>query len=173
LKGAYSSTSGRSSESEKGAPLAGPLGRRNLLIQQVKDLRRTLDYLETRDDLDASKMVLYGLSYGGSRAPYMLAVEDRIAAAIIMSSGISPYPLPQEIQMQDYLARVRIPVLFITGRKDFNFPFEESQRPFFELLGTPEEQKRHVALDWGHLPPGYAEVVRELLAWLDRQLGKP
>ena len=30
---------------------------------------------------------------------------------------------------------------------------------------------RPAVLDWGHLPPGYATVVRELIAWTDQWLG--
>ena len=157
----------------KGAMPAGPIELRNQLIQQVKDLRRTLDYLETRDDIDMSRVALYGLSYGGWRAPYMLAVEDRLAAAIIVAAGVTSRPLPPEIQQQDYLARVRLPVLLITGRTDFAFPYQESQRLFFQRLGTADADKEHVVLDWGHLPPGFAEVVRLMLRWADQQLGSP
>jgi hypothetical protein len=32
-------------------------------------------------------------------------------------------------------------------------PYDTSQKPFFEFLGTPPEDKRHVVLEGGHLPP--------------------
>jgi DNA-binding winged helix-turn-helix (wHTH) protein/predicted esterase len=149
----------------------GPLAARSLLVQQVKDLRRTLDYLASRDDIDNDRLAFHGLSYGGWRAPFVLAVEDRFRMAMIMSAGLSAAPLPPEVALHNYLPRVTLPVLLISGRDDFNFPYEQSQRPFFELLGTPDAYKRHVALPWGHLPPGYTEVVRELLDWTDRWLG--
>ncbi len=46
-----------------------------------------------------------------------------------------------------------------------------SQKPFFDLLGTPPEDKRHVVLDSGHLPPQYTEMVKEMLSWADNRLG--
>lgn len=149
----------------------GPIAERDLIIQQIKDVRRTLDYLETRDDIDMDRVALHALSYGGWRAPFALAVENRFAMAMIQSAGINPRELLPEIQQQHYLPRVSIPVLLITGKDDFAFPYDSSQRPFFELLGTPPRDKRHLALDWGHLPPGYSEVARALLEWSDRWLG--
>jgi pimeloyl-ACP methyl ester carboxylesterase len=91
---------------------------------------------------------------------------------MLVSTGLSPTAhLPAEIQQVDYLARVHIPVLLVTGRNDFTFPYETTQKPFFEYLGTPEPDKRHVALDWGHLPPGYTELSRQLIDWSDHWLG--
>ncbi len=149
----------------------GPIELRDQLIHQVRDARRVMDYLETRADIDPARIAFHGLSYGGWRAPYLLAVEDRFATAMIVSAGTTPRRLPPEIAMQHYLPRVRLPLLFITGRHDFSFALETSQQPFFEQLGTRPEQKQHIVLDWGHLPPGYAAVIRELIAWTDQWLG--
>lgn len=76
-----------------------------------------------------------------------------------------------EVQRQNYLPRVTQPVLFITGRDDFTFPLESSQKPFFELLGTPTDDKRHLALEWGHIPPHDPQLIRAHLEWTDRWLG--
>ncbi|MFP3940237.1 MAG: protein kinase domain-containing protein [Thermoanaerobaculia bacterium] len=149
----------------------GPVARGELLVQQIKDLRRTLDYLETRDDLDRERLAFHGLSYGAYRAPFALAVEDRFRAALVLSGGLVHQGQPPELQQQNYLPRVTLPVLLVTGREDFIFRYEEAQLPFFELLGTPEAEKRHVVVEGGHISPHHGEVVRELLAWLDRWLG--
>lgn len=149
----------------------GPIGTRSLIVQQVKDVRRTIDYLESRSDIDSDRLGFHGLSYGSTRSPYILAIEDRFRAAMLVSVGLSPTQhLPPELHQENYLPRVTTPTLMITGRDDFNFPYRQSQRPFFELLGTPEAHKRHIALEWGHLPPGYREVVRGLIEWSDRWL---
>lgn len=157
---------------ERPAGAAGPVGVRDLLVQQVKDLRRTIDYLATREDIDMNRLALHGVSWGASRSMFALAVEPRFSTAMLVSTGLSPTDhLPPEIQQVDYLARVRIPVLLVTGRNDFTFPYESSQRPLFNMLGTPEDQKRHIAVDWGHLPPGYTELSRHLIQWSDQTLG--
>ncbi len=150
----------------------GPIARRNLLIQRVKDVHRTIDYLETRDDIDLDRLAYHGISFGASMSPYILATESRFQTAMIMSTGLlTGRILPPEIQMNDYLPRVTLPILMIGGRDDFNFPYETSQRPFFELLGTPDELKRKVTLEWGHLPPQYTDVIKALVNWSDQRLG--
>ena len=119
-----------------------------------------------------NRLALHGVSWGASRSMFALAVEPRFRTAMLVSTGLSRTDhLPPEIQQVDYLARVRLPVLLVTGRNDFTFPYESSQRPLFDLLGTPEDRKRHVAVDWGHLPPGYTELSRHLIQWSDQTLG--
>jgi len=61
----------------------------------------------------------------------------------------------------------------MTGRHDYVFPFETSQKPLFQSLGTAAADKRHVVFDAGHDPLPRSQVVREILAWLDRYLGVP
>jgi hypothetical protein len=51
------------------------------------------------------------------------------------------------------------------------FPYDTSQRPLFELLGTPASEKRHVVFDAGHDPLPRSQVIREILAWLDKYMG--
>ena len=57
------------------------------------------------------------------------------------------------------------------GRWDGNAPIETSQRPFFELLGTPSSDKRFVVYDAGHAALPHKEMMRETLDWLDKYLG--
>ncbi len=152
----------------------GPASWRDLLVAQVRDLRRSLDYLEARDDINSDAILLHGLSYGGVRAPFALAVEDRIRAAILISVGyyLRDGQAPG-VQLQDYLPRIDMPVLVINGRDDFTFPLITSQEPFFEMLGSATGQKRHLIRDWGHIPPYDRELVQAQLDWADRWLGQP
>lgn len=151
---------------------AGPASYRDVVVDQVRDLLRTVDYLQTRQDIDDERLLLHALSYGALRAPLALAVDDRFRAAILLSVGLRPggVALP-EVQLQNYLPRVTEPVLLITGRDDFNFPLETSHKPFFELLGTPDDRKRHLIRDWGHIPPHDPELIRAHLDWTARWLG--
>ena len=38
------------------------------MIQRVKDLRRSVDYLQTRADIAADKMAFFGVSLGANRS---------------------------------------------------------------------------------------------------------
>lgn len=57
----------------------GPRGRL-IPYEQVSDIRHALAWLEDRSDIDADKMALYGISYGGANAVYAAALDQRAAA---------------------------------------------------------------------------------------------
>ncbi len=40
-----------------------------------------------------------------------------------------------------------------------------------DLLGTPASQKKHVALDGGHVPYDWHAAIREVLDWYDKYFG--
>jgi hypothetical protein len=63
-----------------------------------------------------------------------------------------------------------MPVLMLNGKYDFFFPYETSQLPFYQLLGTPKDNKDLILYEAGHTVPRTV-LVKETLAWLDRYLG--
>ncbi|HQR45064.1 MAG TPA: protein kinase [Thermoanaerobaculia bacterium] len=143
---------------------------RDHVIMWSKDLGRSLDYLESRPDIDRSKLAYLGLSWGSALAPNLLAVEDRFRVAILESGGLLFQRSLPEADAINFVTRVRIPVLMLNGRYDHFFPVESSQLPLYRLLGAPEKDKRHVIYETGHAPPR-KEFIRESLDWLDRYLG--
>ncbi|HYW43335.1 MAG TPA: protein kinase [Bryobacteraceae bacterium] len=144
---------------------------REMNLQQSKDLGRTIDYIETRPDIDARKLAFYGNSYGAAMAPHLVAVEPRIRCVVMMSGG-SFEKVPAEVDSWNFAPRVKAPVLMVNGRDDFRFPLETSQLPLFRLLGTPAKDKQHVVREGGHLnPAGRPDIIKEILDWLDRYLG--
>src|SRR4030042_2628913 len=48
-----------------------------LQIQLVKDFKRCIDYLESRQDIDSSRIAYYGMSWGGGLGAVIPAVEER------------------------------------------------------------------------------------------------
>ena len=100
------------------------------------------------------------------------SVKAVTSATILASAGYLGNMLPwqPEIQTWHFAPRVRQPVLMINGRSDFVMPYETSQKPMFEHLGTPAEHKRHALLEGGHLPD-LNLVITEALDWYDRYLG--
>jgi eukaryotic-like serine/threonine-protein kinase len=58
------------------------------MIAWVKDVGRSIDYLETRKDVDSASVAYYGFSAGGSVGSVILAVERRLKAGILDSGGL-------------------------------------------------------------------------------------
>ncbi|HEX2758769.1 MAG TPA: hypothetical protein VHP60_09765, partial [Thermoanaerobaculia bacterium] len=135
-----------------------------------KDLGRSIDYLETRKDIDRGNLAYLGLSWGSAVAPIVLAVESRFKTAILESGGLEFQRALPEADQINFVSRVKIPVLMLNGRYDHFFPVESSQLPLFRLLGTPAKDKKHVIYESGHAPPR-KDFIRESLDWLDKYLG--
>ena len=144
---------------------------REMGIQRGQDVRRTVDYLETRPDVDRSRIALYGLSLGAQLAPVFLATEPRLRTGVLLSGGFETWTIPAEIDPVNFAGRVTQPVIMVNGRDDFDLPLETAQIPLFNALGTAPAAKRHVVLDGGHLPTRAQDVYKEILDWLDRYLG--
>ena len=136
-----------------------------------QDLGRVLDALSERQDIDATRIAYYGLSFGGSMAAPLVALEDRLKVAVLGPAGFPYRFLPPEADAINYVSRVKIPVLMLGGRHDYVFPLETSQKPMFNRLGTPADQKRHVVFESGHIDFPRSELIREVLGFLDRYLG--
>jgi dienelactone hydrolase len=151
-------------------PDSGTNAERDETIQQAKDLRRSVDYLETRPDIDNGRLAYYGISWGAVQGPIMTAVEKRFKAAVFAAGGCNTEKALPEVDSANFAPRVKIPVLMINGRYDFVLPLQTCQEPFFRLLGSPPQDKRHVLYDTGHSPP-QLPVMKEALNWLDRYLG--
>jgi hypothetical protein len=100
----------------------------------------------------------------------MLAVEERFHAAALWLPGLYLESLAPEVDGINFLPRVKTPSLVLSGRYDYNFRDEASSQPFFNMLGTPADQKRRVVYDTGHNLPAN-EAVKETLNWFDRFLG--
>jgi dienelactone hydrolase len=145
---------------------------RDLEIQQVQDVGRSVDYLETRSDIDKDRLAYYGFSWGANMGLRVTALDHRFKASILMAGGLDSSDTAgmPEIDELNFAPRVRTPTLMLSGRDDFRFPLELSQKPMFRLLGTKADDKRHVLFDGGHVP-GRLAPVKPTLDWLDRYLG--
>ena len=151
----------------------GPNDFRDQTIQAGKDLQRAVDFLETRDDIDGDKLAFYGLSWGANLGPIMTAIEPRFEVSVLLAGGLYNLPndWPPAAVPQNFAPRSTLPTLMVNGKADFGAPVETNIRPMFDMLGTPTEHKRLVLLEGGHVPASPNEVIREVLDWLDLNLG--
>jgi cephalosporin-C deacetylase-like acetyl esterase len=136
----------------------------------VKDLSRSIDYLETREDIDMSCIGYIGDSWGGRLGMLIPAVEERLRLSILLRGGFRETQSFPEVDEFNYLSRVKVPTLMLNGIYDFTFPFETTVKPVFDLLGTPEEEKKLVLCETDHFIPT-SLMVGEVLDWLDKYFG--
>jgi dienelactone hydrolase len=142
------------------------------LIKWVKDFSRSIDYLETRSDIDKNKIGFYGISWGGILGGIIPAVEKRLAVNIMLVGGFGGTHEYPEADAINYVSRITIPTLMLNGKKDSRFPLETAVLPFWNLLGTLEKDKRLCVYEnpTDHFIPE-KNVITEMLNFLDKYFG--
>jgi dienelactone hydrolase len=165
----YKGTFERQSDMGDGFPNT-TVAYRDHVVMWVKDLARSIDYLDTRPDLNRNKIAYLGISWGGTLAPITLAVEPRVKAAILIGGGLLMQHALPEADAINFAPRVFIPTLMLNGQFDFMLSPKWSQEPLFRMLATPAADKRRLVYDATHFPPS-ADIAKETLDWLDRYLG--
>jgi dienelactone hydrolase len=151
-------------------PATDTMAGRETLIQEAKDLSRTIDYLETRQDIDSTRIAYMGISMGAAHGVILAGVEQRLKAAIFLDGGfVVEKPLPGANQA-DFAARIKVPVLMISGRFDWVFWGKDA---LLRLMATPAADKKAVVFDTAHdVSEQRTALAREVLAWLDRYFGR-
>jgi formylglycine-generating enzyme required for sulfatase activity/dienelactone hydrolase len=137
-----------------------------------RDSSATIDYLQSRADVDPERIGYLGFSRGASHYASVLALEPRIRVAVLISGGISTRPdVNPMVDLTHYAPRIHFPVLMINGKFDHIAPYERSQRRLFDLLGTPAGQKKHIVYDGGHFQYPLNSVAHDSTDWFDQYLG--
>jgi cephalosporin-C deacetylase-like acetyl esterase len=145
-----------------------------LTTDQFKDAARSLEYLATRPDIDNSRLAYLGVSMGAAQGVINAALlQNKLKTAILLDGGYFLDPPTPGADQADFAPRIKIPMLMINGRYDYVFSPAESQDPLFAMLGTPPVDKRHVVLNTPHdVTEQRPELVRAVLDWLDKYLGR-
>ena len=117
-----------------------------MIAWRVHDVMRTIDWIETRDDLDSDRVGCTGISGGGTITTFATALDPRIKAALIsgylntfrdsifsLSHCIDNYVpgILQWCEMYDVAGLIAPRPLFVeSGDKDAIFPVEASRESF-------------------------------------------
>jgi dienelactone hydrolase len=157
-------------------------------IQLIVDLRRAVDLLQSRDDVDPDRIGYLGVSYGGAMGGLLAGVEHRIDAFVLRvgdgglvehfrsgdSGGALP-PLSQDrrarwleamtpIEPLRYVRRSTSALLFQSGRLDDVVPPPDARR-YQAAAPKPKDVKWYHA---EHLLPPEADC--DAAAWLAREI---
>lgn len=159
----------------------------------VWDGIRGIDYLVSREEVDASRIGVHGLSGGGTQAAYIGALDDRVVAAapsgyitgfkrLIESIGLQDgeqnfyHGLKEGIDHADFIEiRAPKPTLIMATTRDF-FNISGTRdvykrvKKVYELFGAGE----NVAMVEGDYEHGYEQNIREgMYAFFQKHLNLP
>ncbi len=153
----------------------------NPLAANLWDLARALDVLADHPLVDPTRIGVAGLSYGGTCALFLAAIDDRVAAAVVsgyFSSVVASHRLPWNMcgsqvlpGMLGHLEHVDLgaciaprPLLVESGIDDHLFPVAvarrsvDALRPVYRQLGAPDDALVHDVFDAGHQWHGTAAL---------------
>ncbi|HSV73186.1 MAG TPA: acetylxylan esterase [Chthonomonadales bacterium] len=159
---------------------------RDAWIQTVVDLRRAVDFLESRDgEVEPSRIAFVGFSQGGMLGGVFVGVEPRVRAAILAVAGAGfvewsqlaglhvgdpPADLVVNASVTDPLHFVGRfaprPLLVLSARRDELIPVRAAEA----LFAAAGEPKRQVWFESGHVLPPTA-LLRDARAFLLEHLG--
>lgn len=139
---------------------------RSQFIAWVDDTDKTLDYLETRSDIDSNNIFYLGMSYGALFNTHTLLFEDRYKGAILYVGGAFP-TYPPLVDGINHLPRIKTPFLMLNGEQDYLVP-KSAANFFFQSTGTPSEDKKIIFYDSGHWPLPRNQMIKETLSFIDQ-----
>lgn len=160
-------------------------------IQLIVDLRRVVDILQRREDVDPERIAYLGISFGGAMGGLFAGVEHRMAAVVLVvgdgglvehfsgaedAGGPGLDEMPDE-RLQEWLAAMEpieplyfvghaapVPLLFQNGTTDEAVPPPDAAR--YQAAGS--EPKETWWYEGGHFLPDPAECDR--MTWLGERL---
>jgi len=139
---------------------------RNQFVAWVEDTDKTLDYLETRPDIDADNIFYLGMSYGALFNTHTLLFEDRYKGAILYVGGAFP-TYPPLVDGINHLPRIKTPFLMLNGEQDYLVP-KSAANFFYQSTGTAIEDKKIVFYDSGHWPLPRNQMIKETLSFIEK-----
>ena len=139
---------------------------KDAIIKIGQDYKRTLDYIESRNDFNFNKMSYFGYSWGSTTSNYLLAIDDRIKAAVICVGGLMLQKSKKEVEAHYYIRRIKTPILHIIGKEDGIFGYEENYKPWKKLIGTPKDKLKLIELEnVGHGLP-WDTIIKHHSNWI-------
>jgi cephalosporin-C deacetylase-like acetyl esterase len=168
---------------------------RDAFIQTVIDLRRAIDFLQSRPEMDGKRIGYIGLSMGGILGGILAGVDERVQAPILIVAGgdwgylFANSQHPNAVQLRqknpelfknpqkinevvgtidpvNWVGRIAPrPLLMINGKDDQIVPKECTER----LFAAAKEPKEILWLEGGHMPQPDA-VLRKVDEWVNKHL---
>lgn len=148
----------------------GPYYYRDWMCQTVVDLRRGIDYLLSRPDIDPERIAVFGGSLGGWIGSVLSAVEPRIRASILSVPATefirAQTPPGRIVNSSNFFPRYTdLSLLMVLAKKDIELRNARAK----ELFELAPVQKKLIEYDEGHyLDP--EKYNKDILEWLKENL---
>lgn len=180
-------------ERNKGVALFNPdpTTMRDGFIESVGDIRRSIDVLSTRPEVDSTRVGYLGVSMGAILGTLVTATDERLRTAVLIVGGGDWQTIskqsnekfardrrqigllkPEEVAILDdidpknFAAHISPrPLLMISGTRDSIIPPASAKI----LFNAAREPKKQVWIESGHLIPPAAAAV-PMLSWLQENL---
>jgi len=152
-------------------PDAGSVRFRDLMVLHGTELRRALDYLATRPEVDTQRLAYVATSWGAGSRLALAAIDRRFHAVVLLGGGIddriSATALPEASSI-NFAPYIRPPKLLLNGRDDEEDPWLTRGLPLWNLLREPKQLV--LVPGAGHMVPLEARVSA-INKFLDQMLG--
>ncbi|MCA0873870.1 alpha/beta fold hydrolase [Seohaeicola saemankumensis] len=137
-----------------------------MIAETALDVRRAIDFLETQDTVDATRLGYVGFSLGAHVGWLATATDDRITRSLLMGMPIIPAPggmAPRFTEQQLYLDGLTDrPLRLLAAREDTFYSMEQVHQLFDAI---PSQAKELIEIDGPHdMPPETARHSVEFLA---------
>jgi len=155
----------------------------NPLALNLWDMMRTIDYLQGRDDVDGRRIGAVGLSYGGTIALFLSALDQRVKATVVScylntfgsyalglgnTCGMQTVPdLLKYAEMSDIASLIAPrPLLFESGARDPGFPVARALESYRRIRKVYEVAGAANKLGIDIFQGGHKFSGRKSLQWL-------
>jgi dienelactone hydrolase len=154
-------------------------------VQEVVEMRRSIDFLVSKEEIDPSRLGYVGFSWGGSLGADFAAVERRVGSFVLMSAiprlsadlrqlgqerGAAPGGAYEEamqpIDAVNYLPHVAPNALFLQFGSEDTRPSPETGHEVEDAASKPKQAKWY---EGGHELNDRARAERDV--WLAERLG--
>ena len=166
---------------------------RTALIDMIPSVMLVTDYLWQRGDVDTSRVVLLGYSFGAPFVPCLMANDHRPAVAAIVYGGgdlrslithnVNRYEGKVLSEFVGVLAEVFLhpleplrfvgqispaPLIMINGEKDEQIPRENTEL----LFNAARDPKKQIWLRSKHVNPANTELTKQIVGTLKVELAR-
>ncbi len=164
---------------------------RHALLDMVPSVMLVIDYLDGQPDVDSSRIVVLGYSFGAPFVPCILAHDRRPAMAAMVFGGGEMFSLIEHnvrryensavskfvgliggfllrpLEPLRYAEKISpIPFIMVNGTADEMIPRRNAEL----VYERAKEPKKLIWLESGHVRPDKVELTKQILRTLQREL---